>query len=169
MTHISLILSLTRCRLMVAALMALGFCNVSMAETAMTHLCIHFVDGKCSSYTLSSDPEIAFAENELTIRTNGIDVTYPLDDVSRITYGDENGAGVYDLEHGESPYRIDNGYILFSNLAEGTIVDIYDINGAVVRCHQAEVAGEYRLPVRDLSPGIYIVRVNNTTFKIATK
>lgn len=174
MNHISAILSsailpLIRTRIVMVALMLLSCSNHSFSKSTISHLCLHFSDGNCFSYSLNEDLEMSLSDEDLTIRTNSIDMTHPLDKVVQITYGDENDAGLADIRVEESVYIIDGGYILFSNLVEGTIVDCYDINGIIVKSHQVEVSGAYQLQMRDLSPGVYIVKVNNSTFKIATK
>ena len=44
---------------------------------------------------------------------------------------------------------------------------VYGINGVAV--YSARVSGSHTLPLDGMAPGIYVVRVNNMSYKISVK
>lgn len=54
--------------------------------------------------------------------------------------------------------------IVLNNLPEGSIVDLFTINGRQIK--SSVVGGQYQLFISELSQGIYLLKYNNQTIKI---
>ena len=74
--------------------------------------------------------------------------------------------GVMDLREEEPEMEYRNSELVVTGLKVGTNVDIYDLSGKLVRHLESRRNGSYRLSLSDLSKGVYVVKVNQTTLKI---
>ena len=99
-------------------------------------------------------------------------ITIPLSDVRNWTFSTEEGSsdqwasigGV--SEDSAVTIQLQEGCITLGNLPEGSSVSLTAINGVGVAAANS-VSGEYTIPTDTLTKGIYILTVNNRSFKVA--
>lgn len=121
------------------------------------------------AYALDEKPRISFTDTTLVISVEDVEVSYPLDDMLRFTYGEDPGTGVLDLQTEEQKFYFDGTVLLFPSLNAGTTVSLYTLGGTLVFTKAVSTNGEYACPLSNLSQGVYVVNANGVTYKILKK
>ena len=122
------------------------------------------------TFALNEKPLYWTTANSLNIKTSSLFQEFDLDDVEKISFGD-NASSV------ESFYS-DGGTSVFPSLATENVfistpaasnVEIINNAGAVVAKFQTSDSDEVKLNINDWQTGVYIVNVNEKSFKIIKK
>lgn len=125
--------------------------------------------GEKCVYLLKEEPKISFTQEELLIETATLSATYPLSEFRRITYKEDDdnpvATGIMDVKDGNNRF---GESLSFMDMAEGTLVSIYSANGTLVSAFHLS-ASNRKLSLSELPQGIYLVKVNNITYKIRKK
>jgi hypothetical protein len=70
-------------------------------------------------------------------------------------------------DFGVQPFTLtDDGSLTFPLLHEGSLVNIYDLNGQVVLSHRAVRTAPVNLSLVQLPSGVYIIMIDHQAFKI---
>lgn len=139
------------------------------AEDVFAHMAVHFNNDEQIKFALAEIPTLSFSDSTLVIQTSSITVTHPLNKISHITYESGADSGIINIQSDKPIYEIDGDHISFPYLEKGTHIDIYTVQGTNVLNTQIQESGEYGFPVSALGRGIYIVKLNNLSFKIVIK
>ncbi len=129
----------------------------------ITHLQVHSHDSVLHSIKVDNDLRLNFSDGQLTVASQGNEVTYMLDDVKRLTY--------VPVEEKEIPTAVEAPF----NLPEIMIAEdgftvtptapgllrIYDVTGREVFAHT--VSGTFKVEHGELPDGISIVTFNGQT------
>lgn len=150
-------------------ILLLCFCFSAFAEEAKTQLIVWAKNETKVAYALDKKPQINFTDTTLIISVEDVEVSYPLDEMLRFTYGEAPETGILDLQTEESQFYFDGTYLLFPSLSAGTKVSLYTLGGALVFTKTVSTNGEYAFPLSNLSQGVYVVNVNGVTYKILKK
>lgn len=145
-----------------------GFCLLAMADEPKTQLVLWAKDGTQVAYALVEKPKITFTETDVVITANSVNVSYPLENMSRFTY-ENNTATVINLQTDESSFKLDGESLLFPTLKTNSTVSVYSPNGTLVFKKTVRQNGEYAFPLSNLNAGVYMVNVNGLTYKIVKK
>lgn len=141
----------------------------SAAQTDLTHLVIQTKDGTKVAYAFTKAPKIAFADDFLILCTDEVNVTYPLIDMEVIKYEACVEAGVKDLKTDELLISFIGDSLLFHTLKANSTVSIYSIGGENVLTRNIHQDGEYSFSLSQLTPGIYLVKIDSLTYKIVKR
>lgn len=139
------------------------------AENNPTNLNVWAKDGTKVAYILAEKPRITFTETDLVISTNGVEVNYALENMSRITYEENTGTSITNLQTDKNSFKLDGESLLFTILKANTSVSFYSLNGTLVFQKTIQKDGEYAFPLSQLKAGTYVVAVNGITFKFVKK
>ena len=120
-------------------------------------------------FALFKKPKITFSEAEMIINTDGFEFNYPLDDLSHFTYENVPETPIVDIKTDEVVFKMDGESLLFPSLSANTVIAIYETSGIMLFNKKITRAGQYAFPLSDLKSGIYIVKVNNLSYKIIKK
>lgn len=152
-------------------ILSLFFCLslLAKAEDKLTHIIVWAKDGTRVAYALDKEPMITFSETDMIIATKDIEVNYALENMDRITYGDSNASGIRNINSGEPIYRWDGEALIFPSLVCNSTVSLYSLNGMMVFTENIKESGEYFFSLSNLNTGIYVVKVNNITYKLIKK
>lgn len=141
----------------------------AMASEPLKNLIVWAKDGTKVGYALAEKPTVTFTENHLIITTQGIEVSYALEQMERFTYEGNETTAITNLVTDKSSFVLDGESLLFPALEANSLISLYLMNGAPVFKIKNPNKGEYAFPLSDLSPGIYLVNVNGITYKIMKK
>lgn len=119
-----------------------------------------------TAYMLAEKPEVSFVGNSMRITSTKTDVTYNLADVLRFTYETRSITGVSELRAEQAEIDYKDGELVISGIKVGASINIYSLDGKLVKQLTAERTGSYRLSLASLSKGVYIVKTDNVTYKI---
>ena len=131
---------------------------VAWSAAAAGHsLRLSLKDGTTKVFNLSEKPVITFSGEDMTITTPAVSSTCARSEVASISFGD--ATAVLDAVADETVYSYDGR--VFS--CPGHDIVVYALNGNKVATGHDEVSLEA------LQSAVYIVTVNNQTFKVIKK
>lgn len=127
-------------------------------------------NGNSAIYLLSARPSVAFSGEELRLKTDEIEVSYPLSPSVRFEFAEasEEAAGIRSAQ-AEPSFKITADEIDISNVRPNSVVSIYNLSGQVVKSGRADNEGRIVMSQLNLPKGTYIVKTEQTAFKIFIK
>jgi len=130
---------------------------------------IKTLDGATMEYLIDKDTKVKIVGRNLTITTEGMELSYELESMSQIRYGKMLiPDAIHDMTMpNERPFVWNNNNLYFSGLRDNTPINIYTIDGKLVRSER--FSGEARVSLDNLPAGVYIVKMNSETYKILKK
>lgn len=139
---------------------------MAVADEPIDNLVVWAKDGTKVAYALAEKPKVTFTETDLVITSNGIEVNYVLENMARFTYEKSSSTRITNLENGETSFKLDGELLLFPSLKANSTIAIYSTNGTLVFKQTVRQNGEYAFSVSNLNTGVYIVNVNDLSYKI---
>ena len=130
---------------------------------------IKTLDGATMEYLIDKDTKVKIVGRNLTITTEGMELSYELESMSQIRYGKMLiPDAIHDMTMpNERPFVWNNNNLYFSGLRDNTPINIYTIDGKLVRSER--FSGEAHVSLDNLPAGVYIVKMNSETYKILKK
>lgn len=120
-------------------------------------------------FALHMNPQITFNKTEMIVSTDGVELNYPLDDLSHFTFENVPETSIVDIKTDDNIFKMDEESVLFPNLKANSSVSVYSLNGVLIFKQITSQNGEYTIPFSNLEHGVYIVKVNGLTYKIIKK
>lgn len=115
---------------------------------------------------LKEKPKINFSGSEMVVSTQITDLSFPVDNLKDMSYVQEE-MGIKSIS--DSRILIDDYTIYIMNNGNRNDIGIYGLDGKVISFPISQEVEGYKIDISKFVPGIYIVKVNNTTFKIMKK
>ena len=127
-------------------------------------------NGNSAIYLLSARPSVTFSGDELRLKTDEIEVSYPLTPSVKFEFveASEEAASIRSVQ-AEPSFKITAKEIDISNIRPNSVVSIYNLSGQVVKSGRADNEGQIVMSQLNLPKGTYIVKTEQTTFKIFIK
>ena len=131
---------------------------------------IYETNGNSAIYLLSARPSVTFSGEELMLKTDEIEVSYPLTPSVKFEFveASEEAASIRNAQ-AEPSFKITADEIGISHLHPHSIVSIYNLSGRVVKSERADNEGRIVMSQLNLPKGTYIVKTEQTAFKIFIK
>lgn len=124
-------------------------------------------DGKIVNIDLNEQPVTTYSDGNLIITTTNTVITYPLEKVAKYTY--VTADGISNLESMRTNFSQDGETLTFTGLEQGTEIAIYASSGQMMHRTKAGPQAKTTVSVSDLTPGVYLVKVNSFTYKITKR
>jgi len=138
--------------------------------TTKDNLVLWLKDGSKSTFILNDAPVVTVRDGILNISSKTISAEYVYSDVVKMTYEDlisDNVIGIsVDLEE---PYRFTDDAILFYSDIDDLNVWIMSAGGITVRQFEVQKGESVSLPLSQFSAGVYVINVNNISYKIVIR
>ncbi len=133
-----------------------------------THLVITAKDGTQVAFALQEQPKVTFVESELHVQSTKLDIVYSLENMANFRYEKREipSTNLTNLQGDGVPYLLEQDYIVFPALAKDTEVSLYTINGIMIFSKKVNQSGEYLFPLSHLRSAIYVLKVNDLTYKM---
>lgn len=138
-----------------------------LAESNATHLIIQFHNGKQVQYALSGQPEISFADDNMEIITSYATFTHPIVNINQFSYATSGGAAVANISTDKPSCYITQDCIVISS-SKDSAVDIYNISGFHLLSFRKST-DNLVIPISDFVAGVYLIKIDDVTFRIAKK
>ena len=138
----------------------------TLAKAEQKMLVITAMDGTTTKYLLEGMPQVRIEKPYLVISSGTASVSLPLENLQHMHYEkatDEATAIGEIVMPGEKAGR---EHIDFSNLPADAAVSIYTLDGKQLYTAKAAQGKSLSLPLDALQSGIYLVKVNDVTYKI---
>lgn len=119
-------------------------------------------------FVLADKPKVTFEGNQLkvTCEKASASASFNLSDIIRFTYEGKNTSGIDELTVDPAEISMEGGTLVISQMKANSTVNVYSMDGKLVRQLTAQRAGTYRLSLSSFPAGVYLVKADNTTFKI---
>lgn len=123
-------------------------------------------DGSNTRINLTGTLETAFDESQVIFTDGETQIRFDKALMESFTF-DEASDGVSAITGENTTPVVGNGVIEFSGLPDGSRIRLYDLGG---KCLLDEAAsGNYKMEIPAQTRGVYIVNVNNMSYKITLK
>ena len=152
-----------RLQLLLLMLLALP---IGMLADSQNTLVVKLKNGAETTFFLKDKPNVTFEGTDLKVVSNKETVTFALSDVLRFTYVKKDASGIDETVVDPTEVSYDGSVLVISQLKQGASVDIYSLDGKLVRQLKAYRSGTYRLSLSELPTGLYLVKADNITYKI---
>ena len=166
------------CKLVLIMLGAfLAFPSVTNAQTAeteeMKYIIVWDNEGGCISFPLEEKPVFKYNMDESTVSciTTSNTIDLPINDVCKYTL-DTKPAPPSSIENettGEGGMSYASDIIYLSNFKAHTTAYVYTAYGSLIGSYKADAEGNLSISMGNWTSGIYIVKVNNVSYKICKK
>ena len=162
--------------LLIATAIDSSFVNVSATShkgsnelTSKANLVVWCKNGAKVSFLLNDKPIVKIKDGKWIIDCKKAVVEYDVVDVVKMTYD-----GILDdipaIDVGtEKPFAFDAETLTFLSDSEDLHVRIVATSGIVVRQFVARCGTAFSVPLNQFAPGVYIVTVNNISYKISIR
>ena len=124
------------------------------------------------SYALSEKPKVTMAGGVFTLTTTQTAVTYNATDVLKFTLGDIDG-GIVDVD--DIAVKAGPGVdrqadrLIFTGCKPNSVIGIYSLDGRLADQQRADGDGRAEVSLSGLKAGVYVVKSDSITFKIAKR
>lgn len=125
---------------------------------------VDLTDGSKVDIALSDKLSLSFNATHLQVTGTNADFEIPKEKIVAFSHSDSSGLDEIAIK--PSVDFVDR-MMCFTGLADGSIITIHNISGKCIRSIKTE--GECQLGLEDLPAGVYIVAVNNVSYKISLK
>jgi hypothetical protein len=139
---------------------------IGMLADSQNTLVVKLKNGAETTFFLKDKPNVTFEGTDLKVVSNKETVTFALSDVLRFTYVKKDASGIDETVVDPTEVSYDGSVLVISQLKQGASVDIYSLDGKLVRQLKAYRSGTYRLSLSELPTGLYLVKADNITYKI---
>ena len=124
------------------------------------------------SYALSEKPKVTMDNGVFTLTTTQTTVTYNATDVLKFTLGDKDG-GIVDVD--DIAVKAGPGVdrqadrLIFTGCKPNSVIGIYSLDGRLADQQRADGDGRAEVSLSGLKAGVYVVKSDSITFKIAKR
>ena len=129
-------------------------------------VCVNLSDGSTVKIVMTESLEIQFDDENLVANSDGSEVTVPKTNIVNFRHTYDDGAAVENVLI-DNGLTFENGILLFNDLPVDAVISVYDLSGKLLQRVNAE--GNFTLSLDGLAKGIYIVNVNNVSYKVNIK
>ena len=135
-----------------------------------TALTLLLKDGSTHTVRLVAQPVITIEGANLKIVGEWLDLSLPLADVVRYTFGTYDATGIGSIkDDNHIDINVGDEGLSLEGLHAGDAVDVFDMGGKRLRHATASLSGSLNLSLGGLPAGVYVVKVNEKSYKIIKK
>ena len=151
----------------VLLLAVLCLCSSAIKADDMV-LHVWLADGQTMSINLSEEPRTTYSDGNLVIMTTKTTVTFPLEKVKKFSYRDASN-GISQPNVVKAAFSADGETLSFSDLKSGTTILLYNVAGQLLRSVNPDSENRAVVSVSQLPTGVYVVKMNDATYKITKR
>ena len=138
----------------------------TLAKAEQKMLVITATDGTTTKYLLEGMPQVKIEKPYLIITTGTTSVSLPLEKLQHMHYEKATDEATAIGEVKVLDEKAGREHIDFSNLPADAAVSIYTTDGKLLHNLRPTQGKSLSLPLGSLQSGIYLVKVNDVTYKI---
>lgn len=134
-----------------------------------THFILCLKGGEQITFLLQHNPKVVNGDGIITVVDEDATIEYPLNNVHKYLMGVDSSTGIENITNSNKNItgEINNqaGNIILSGFKASVPVIVSDINGMVINKSETNANGYNVITMAQYPSGIYIVKVQNRTFK----
>ena len=147
----------------IALSLVMAICCLAAKANNEKSLFVTFEDGQKMEFALASTPEVTFGNDQMTIKTKETTASYELSKVSTFTYGAATT--------GISQTEMSNQLVMEGNriIVDGTniLINAFTPDGKKISLSPISTGNKTIINLDELTHGVYIIKINNKSIKIA--
>ncbi len=121
-------------------------------------------------YDLNEKPKVTMSKGVFTVKTTSTTATYKFDDVMKFTLGEGGTTGIEEVKAAAGPMVSRQADRLFiSGSAPKSAIRIYTQGGRLADTQWTDSNGRAEISLSGLAAGVYIVKTDSITIKIAKR
>lgn len=124
-------------------------------------LFVSFNDGSKIEFALSTLPEVTFGNDKMTVKSTATTASYELWKVSTFTYG--TTTGIKQVENNKFAFEGDRIIVDGTN----NKVSAFALDGKNIKLSPITAGDKTIINLSELTHGIYIIKINNKSLKVA--
>lgn len=124
-------------------------------------LFVSFNDGSKIEFALSTLPEVTFGDDKMTVKSTATTASYELWKVSTFTYG--TTTGIKQVENNKFAFEGDRIIVDGTN----NKVSAFALDGKNIKLSPITAGDKTIINLSELTHGIYIIKINNKSIKVA--
>lgn len=124
-------------------------------------LFVSFNDGSKIEFALSTLPEVTFGNDKMTVKSTATTASYELWKVSTFTYG--TTTGIKQVENNKFAFEGDRIIVDGTN----NKVSAFALDGKAIKLSPITAGDKTIINLSELTHGIYIIKINNKSLKVA--
>lgn len=124
-------------------------------------LFVSFNDGSKIEFALSTLPEVTFGDDKMTVKSTATTASYELWKVSTFTYG--TTTGIKQVENNKFAFEGDRIIVDGTN----NKVSAFALEGKAIKLSPITAGDKTIINLSELTHGIYIIKINNKSIKVA--
>lgn len=135
---------------------------ISAKATDDKSLFVSFNDGSKIEFALSTLPEVTFGNDKMTVKSTATTVSYELWKVSTFTYGTTTGIKQVETNN---KFAFEGDRII----VDGTNnkISTFALDGKAIKLSPTTAEGKTIINLNALTNGVYIIKINNKSIKVA--
>lgn len=133
--------------------------------TGYNKLNVYLTDGTTMEVVLISDLKLSFTETHLVVKSPNVELKIPHESIIKFVHSPNMDAGIAEVTLGEM--TLHGNTLSFDSLPSGSTVNVFTTAGVQVRSLTAE--GAIDIDLDGLTAGMYIVKVNDVSYKISVQ
>ncbi len=138
----------------------------NLCAQEVTLLVAHLRDNSSTQFLLSNQPKITFEASSLIISSTSLTKKYSFNEMRSLTFSNSNDPNSIKEVKTEIPFIQNGENLLFQGLPVGTAVNIYTINGALIKSVVSDSDNGTSISLQSVSRGVYLVEIKNITYKL---
>ena len=146
---------------------ALLLAGTSLARAADVQFLTLMVNGEPVIISLAEKPVITFTDNTLHIVTEATEVDIPVADITGGTFVEDDPSAIKDPDLVKA--MMSAGRVCFSGLEPFSTVNVYNVNGQLLKKQTAGNDGTVVIDLSNQPKGCYVVRSATQTIKVTNK
>ena len=147
-------------KIALSLLIALSFISAKAADGKS--LFVSFNDGSRIEFALSTLPEVTFGNDKMTVTSTATTACYELWKVSTFTYG--TTTGIQQIE-ANSKFAFEGDRLIVDGTRNQ--VSAFALDGKAVNLSPVIAGDKTIISLEGLTKGVYIIKINNKSIKIA--
>lgn len=147
-------------------LLLLAFGAFHVSAKGYNCLKVNLSNGSTVTIVLSDDLQVSFTDDNLVAKGSLADVQIAKNDIDTFEHV-YDASSISDATIGGTTMNQQGNSLNFNNLPINTTLRVFDTGGREVMSENA--SGDFEFSLDGLTPGIYIVVVNNQSYKVVIR
>lgn len=146
----------------IALSLLIALSSISAKATDGKSLFVSFNDGSKIEFALSTLPEVTFGNDKMTVKSTATTASYELWKVSTFTYGTTTGIKQVETNN---KFAFEGDRII----VDGTNnkISTFALDGKAIKLSPTTAEGKTIINLNALTNGVYIIKINNKSLKVA--
>lgn len=150
----------------------LVFLCVSASATASNtnnnwYLFLWADDSTSVSFLITDIYSLSFSETEVIVSTDIATLSYPISNLLKLSYGliESTNQGLEDIPIDAVNVIFTNECVRISNIKKNSQIYLFSISGTLIYSQEMPREGSFDISLSNLCAGVYLIRINEKTYK----